>query len=418
MLLRVAIASLFNRKLTVLLTVLSVAVSVAILLGVDHLRSEARNSFSKTVSGVDLIVGARTGQVNLLLYSIFRMGNATNNISWQSYQDLTSRSQVAWSIPISLGDSHRGYRVMGTTSDYFSHFRYGKKQLLAFAQGKPFNGVFDAVIGAEIARELNYQVGQSIVLSHGIGEVSFSKHDDKPFTVVGILKPTGTPVDQTIHVSLEGIEAIHIDWQHGTKIPGKGVSAEQVVNMDLTPKSITAFMLGLKSKLGIFTFQRSVNQYQPEALLAILPGVALSELWQMMGVVEKMLTLISALVLVASLLGMATMLLSSMKERAREIAVLRAMGANPWFIFLLIEMEAILITLVGMVVGAGVLFLGLLATQQWISEHYGLFISMNLFHNSTLYYLGSIIGMAILLALIPAISSYRFALINGLTVNK
>ena len=151
---RLASKSLFNRKGSVALTILAMSVSIFVLLGVEHIRSQTKESFNSTVSGVDLIVGARTGSLNLLLYSVFRIGAPTNNIDWDTYQTIASHSKVAWAIPISLGDSHKGYRVMGTSTDYFKHFSYGKKRQLSFTAGKPFSEVFDVVLGSEVARTL------------------------------------------------------------------------------------------------------------------------------------------------------------------------------------------------------------------------------------------------------------------------
>ncbi|WP_344804011.1 ABC transporter permease [Allohahella marinimesophila] len=416
MLLKVALRSLLNRKATAILTVLSIMVSGFVIFGVEHIRQEAKSSFSRTVSGTDLIVGARTGQLNLLLYSVFRIGNATNNISWQSYQDLAARSDVAWTIPLSLGDSHRGYRVLGTSQDYYEHFRFGRQQALELAEGSSEMGVFGAVLGAEVANKLSYEVGDPIVLSHGTGKVSFSNHTDKPFEVIGILQPTGTPVDQTVHVSLDGIEAIHIDWQNGVKMPGPGISAEQVVERDLTPEAITAFMVGLKSKIATFRFQREVNEYRQEPLLAILPGVALSELWQMMGALENILMVISGLVLVASLLGMSTMLLASMRERQRELAVIRAVGAHPSFVFLLIELEALMLTAAGIAGAIAALWLTLISAQDLFSERYGLFIDLDFMSARVLIIIGIMFAATAVLALIPGLSAYRASLNQGLVV--
>ena len=129
-------------------------------MGVEHIRSQSKQSFNSTVSGVDLIVGARTGSLNLLLYSVFRLGSPTNNIDWETYQQISYNAKVAWSIPISLGDSHKGFRVMGTTTDYFKYFSYGKKRQLEFSRGKPFEHVFDVVLGAQVAKKLGYQLGR------------------------------------------------------------------------------------------------------------------------------------------------------------------------------------------------------------------------------------------------------------------
>lgn len=418
MLLRVAWKSLLNRKTSAVLTILSIAVSIFVLVGVEHIRQEAKNSFNKTVSGVDLIVGARTGQLNLLLYSVFRIGNATNNISWQSYQELAKYRSVAWTIPLSLGDSHRGYRVLGTNQDYFRYFKYGQQKSLIFSQGSQFESVYDAVLGAEVAKKLGYRLGENIVVAHGAGSTSFSNHDDKPFTVVGVLAPTGTPVDQTVHVSLAGIEAIHLGWQNGVKVPGANVSAKQAAEGELTPKTITAFMVGLKSKITTFQIQRQVNQYRQEALMAILPGVALSELWQLMGVVENILLLVSVLVLLASLLGMSTMLLASMRERQRELAVVRAVGAHPSFLFLLVQLEAIILALLGIVLAFIALSTTLALYQNYFSEQYGLFIAANFYSASVLVLIGIVLLATAMLALIPGVSAYRASLNSGLVVRN
>ena len=118
---RLALQSLRNRALTASLTVLAIAFSVMLLLGVEKVRTGARQSFADTISGTDLIVGARSGAIQLLLYSVFRIGNATNNVTWKSYSDIAKRPEVDWIVPISLGDSHHGFRVLGTTPDYFTH---------------------------------------------------------------------------------------------------------------------------------------------------------------------------------------------------------------------------------------------------------------------------------------------------------
>lgn len=416
MLMKLARLSLWNRRGTVLMTWLSLTISIALLLGIDHLRTEAKASFTSTVSGTDLIVGARSGQLNLLLYSVFRIGNATANISWPSYQRIIKHPQIAWSIPVSLGDSHRGYRVMGTNTDYFSYYRYANEQPLVLAQGKPFAGVFETVLGAEVAQKLGYRLGQQIELSHGVGAVSFSQHKDKPFTVVGILARTGTPVDQTVHVSLEAIEAIHLDWQQGAPMPGRQLNAEQALAQDLTPTSITAFMVGLKSRMATFTLQRQINEFKNEPLTAILPGVALAELWQMLGMVENLLLLISLLVLLAALVGMITTLLASMQQRQREMAVLRAAGAHPWYLFALVQLEVLLITLLSMVSASALLFISLALLQDKLAADFGLFISLNIIKLTTLYWAGAIVLLSAILATVPGALAYRKTLADGLTV--
>ncbi len=408
---RLVLKSLFDRKGSVLLSMVAMTVSVFVLLGVEHIRHQAKESFSNTVSGVDLIVGTRTGSINLLLYSVFRLGAPTNNISWSSFKDITSDSNVKWAIPISLGDSHKGFRVMGTTIDYFKHYRYGKKHNLTFKQGIPFAEIFEVVLGYNVAKKLGYQLDDKLVLAHGVVSTSFSLHDDLPFRVVGILAPTGTPIDQTLHVSLEGIEAIHTNWKQGIKIENS-ISRDNLARANLEPKSITAFMLGLNSRIGTFNVQRFINSYSKEPLLAILPGVALSELWQMVGILENTLLLISVLVFFSACLGVSATLLSSMRERRQEIQLLRVIGAPPIFIFLLIEFEALLITVVSIIIGSGVLSIFLFISKSFLVSNFGLHIDVNFLTENAIIICSIILLASICVATIPSYSGYLKATNN------
>ncbi len=414
--LRLALKSLLNRRGTVLLTVFTIAISTALLVGVERLRGEARNSFSSTLSGTDLIVGARSGAVQLLLYSVFRMGEPTANVSWQTYQEIANAPSVAWTVPLSLGDSHRGYRVLGTTDAYFEHYRYGRRQPLGFADGRPFDGVYEAVLGSEVAQKLGYGTGGDIVLAHGIGRVSFANHDDKPFTVVGVLVPTGTPVDRTVHVSLAAIEAIHLDWQSGTRMPGRGISAEQALEHDLTPKSITAFLVGLDNRMAAFALQRQVNEYRAEPLSAILPGVALQQLWSLTGVAENALRIVAACVVVVGLLGMLTALLTTLNERRREMAILRSVGARPRTVLGLLVLEAGALTVAGIALGLLLLYATIAFTRELAASRFGLFLGLGAPGLAELVALAAILVAGLIVGLVPAWLAYRRSLSDGLTI--
>ncbi|MEM7706554.1 MAG: ABC transporter permease [Pseudomonadota bacterium] len=411
-----AIKSLGNRRGTALLTLLSITISVALLIGVNQVRQEARSSFTNTLSGADLIVGARSGSINLLLYSIFRIGNPTGAVSWDSYQKISSRSDVAWTFPISLGDSHRGYRVMGTDENYFAFYRYGGGRGLELADGELFADHGDAVIGAEVAAKLGYEVGTPIVVSHGIGAGSFAEHDDNPFRVAGILARTGTPVDQTVHVTLEGIEIMHgaevADGDHEHDDEAEDGHPAPAIE----PEIITAFVVGMKSRAALFGLQRIINDYRREPLSAIIPGVALTELWGLVSTAETALLVVSGFVVVAGLLGLLTTLLTSMNERRREMAVLRSVGAGPGMIFSLLICEAAILAFLAALAGVAIVHLGLLLSRDLVLEAFGIALTPGLPGMFDLLVVGAVTLAAMLIALVPAWRGYRNSLADGLTV--
>ncbi|EPJ53977.1 MAG: ABC-type antimicrobial peptide transport system permease component [Osedax symbiont Rs2] len=404
--------SINNRRASALLTVFTVAISMLLLLGVERIRTQAKDSFANTISNTDLIVGARSGEVNLLLYSVFRIGNPTNNIDWQSYQQLASEAEVKWSIPISLGDSHRGFRVMGTNTDYFRFYQYGNKQALQFDSGQPFAQLFDTVIGAHVARKLGYTVGSKIITAHGISDKFFPRHDNLPFKVVGILAATGTPVDKTVHLSLAAIEALHSGWNPA----GSTNARKKQQQANFQPEQITAFMLGLKSKIKTFSLQRKINNYPREPLTAIMPGIALHQLWSMMSIAEQALLAISAFVVVAGLLGMLSCLLTSLQERRREMAILRAMGARPKHIFALLVAEATLITAAGISIGVCLLYLLLATAAPVISSRFGINIELASISPHELKLIAIVLFGGMSIGLIPAFRAYRQSLADGMTI--
>ncbi len=424
-LLHIAASSAWNRRGTLALVVLSMALATALLLTLERLRSDIRSSFALAVSGTDLVVGARTGPVQLMLYAVFRVGGATNNIRMDSVRAITANRAVAWTVPISLGDSHRGRPVLGTTPEYFSRFAYGEKQALVLAQGRAFSGTLDglyeAVLGAEVARSLGYTLGQRITLAHGLAGLEGAlarEHGDKPFTVVGVLAATGTPVDRTVHISLQAIEAIHLDWAGGAPLPaaaGINIGAGDARKFDLEPKQVTALLVGLKNRVAVFNVQRFVNNYEAEPLLAVLPGVALDELWAIVGLGEQALLLMSGLVAAVSLASLVAVVLAGLNERRRELAVLRAVGAGPRHVLLLLAAEGALITGLGALLGAAVAALAVWAAGPWVQQRFGVSLQAGLPTAAQWALFAAVLAAGMLASLVPGLRAYRLSLADGLS---
>jgi putative ABC transport system permease protein len=414
-LITLAARSAWNRRFVLALVVASIALSSFLLMGIERIRQDVRENFAQAVSGTDLIVGARTGPVQLLLYSVFRIGNATSNIRWTSAQALAQHRVVAWMVPLSLGDSHRGFAVLGTTPDYFVHFKHGDKQPLRLSEGRAFEGLYDVVLGADVARRLGYSLGQRLVLAHGDGALAANDHADKPFVVTGILAPTGTPVDRTLHVSLQAIEALHADWVAGARLPGMALSAEAAAQRDLTPRSVTAVLLGLRNRAAVFSVQREVASFRDEPLLAILPGVALDELWDVVALGERGLQAMSALVAVVSLGGLMAVILAGLNERRRELAILRAVGAGPRQMLWLLALEGGLVTLAGVAIGVLGCWAAVALLSGWIQGQFGLTLQAAPPGAPEWRLIGALMAGGWLASLVPGWRAYRLSLADGLS---
>lgn len=414
----IAWKSLQNRRLATFLTVLSMTLSLVLLMVVERVQRAAYDGFTQTVSGVDLIVGARSGPLQLVLYSVFNMGQATQNVSMESYNEIRSKPEVDWTIPYSLGDGHRGFRVVATNIDFFKHYQFRSKEKIQLDSGKTFENLFDVVIGADVARTLNYQVGSPVVVAHGstTGD-AIQKHEDKPFQVVGIMKPTGTPLDRALYISLEAMEAIHLDWQSGSApAKGKEIEAQQISPEMVKPRAITSFFLRTKNRIDTLRLQRWINEYKDEPLLAAIPGVVLSELWQTLSSIEQVLKGISFLVMAVGLMSMLIALMTSLNERRREMSILRALGASLKHVLGLIMLETFLLSGLAIILACVTKVTLEILLGPWVQSHYGLYLQSPTFSSTEVVYMVIMMLSALLISFIPAISAMKSALKDGLSL--
>jgi putative ABC transport system permease protein len=415
---RLALKSLANRRLTTFLTTFSIALSAALLLSVERARRAAEEGFTQTISQTDLIVGARTGPLNLILYTVFNLGSPTNNISWKTYQELKENPNIDWTIPYSLGDGHHGFRVVGTNADFYEHYRFRGDKKIEFQQGARADGLWDVVLGSEVAVALKYSLGQKVVVAHGVTHSEgIILHDDKPFYVVGILKPTGTALDRSLYITLEGLEAIHLDWSGGAMpTKDKMIAASAIEKENIKVQQITAFFLRTKSRVETLRLQREINTYAAEPLLAIIPGVTLAELWQGLGYLVQILKFISWMVVAVGLVAMLVALLTGLNERRREMAILRALGAKPWKIIALLVFESTSLAFLGIVAGAlGQLFVFWIL-QTWLERQFGLYLVGSWLESKEVLELLAMLCLGSLIGLVPAFRAMNLALKDGLNV--
>lgn len=415
--LSLTLKSLLNRKFSASLTVASIAVGIFLLLGVERIREITQKGFEGTISQTDLIVGARGAPLQILLYSVFHIGNPLNNVRYSSFEKYSKHPEVKWAIPISLGDSHRGFRVIGTQSTFFEHIKTGAKKSLAFKEGRGFSTLFEVVIGAEVAQRLKYSTGKKIVLTHGVDVTNSFQHENTPFEVVGVLEATGTPFDKSLFVSLGAIEAIHEGWESG--VPrGKESTSDTLIQKEWQPKAITAFFVGLKSRMSVFKVQSEVNNDSLEPLTAFMPGITLRDLWSTLGKAELAFKIVGILVLVTNLLTLLLLLLTSMAERRREMAIYRALGAGPFFMGRLLLVESLFLSLSGIFIGYSALAILFYVFQSYLEQLLGFQIPVLSLSATEGVYLICVLFGAFLIALVPAVMSYRQSLSDGLIVKS
>ena len=414
--------SAWSRRHALAMVALSVSVSVLILLGVQQLRHDARQSFTQALSGVDLIVGPRGSASELMLYSVFQVGRPSRNMAHEAYVALRALPQVRWAVPVQLGDTYRGFPVLGTTPELFEVFQTQGARL-QWAQGRPFadpqadaGAVVEAVLGAQVAARHGLSVGDRLVLTHGRSDGLAPDHADQPFTVVGVLQATGAPIDRNVIISLQGFEALH----QGMGAPGlpwlEGVGAAPTVaeRAALVPRELTAVWVGLHARTEVFSARRGIERLPQDSLMAVLPGVALDELWQVVKLAENALLAIGVLVAVSGMLSVAAVLMVGLSARRKELAVLRALGATPLALLGLVWLEALCVCLLGMLGGLVLHGLGLWALQDLLRTELGIAVQWGWPTAEVAWSLAGLVLAAWLAASVPALRAYRLSLVDGL----
>ncbi len=447
--------ALWHRRLSVALTVVTLALSVALFLSVSRLQTAAKTSFLQTVSGIDLIVAPRDSDVNVLLYSVFGIGAPSSVLSAEVLETIRQDSDVAWIVPAALGDTHRGFQVLGTTPDFFDKLRLAEGARLTWAQGHSFEQAQQLVLGAEVARRLGYGLGQRLILNHGQGEAltQAARHQERPFTVVGVMAATGTPFDRRLYVSLADFDSLHEARfltdrrtgaepeaaEHAAADPEEarneearneearneearneearneeagepGVESHHQSAASFAFVGLNAPSLALRAQAR-FQRQDASNQ---QSLTAVIPGLSLARLWGLIGQAEAALRLISMLVLAVALLGLAAMLVANLNERRREMAIFRALGARPRDIAGLLLAEAAVVGCLGLAVGLAVTQAASAALAGLVAARFGLALAVAWPSVNEFLALAAIFCAALIAGLIPAGLAYRQTLSDGL----
>jgi putative ABC transport system permease protein len=411
-----SLKSFRNRKFISFLCILSISLSLSLFLIVEKLRSGIEEGFTNSISNADLIVGARSGPLQLLLYTVFHMGSPTNNIRMESYEQIKKHAAVDWTIPISLGDSYKGFRVVATNKNFLDHYQFHGDRKLKLSEGKWSEGVFDVVLGAKVADKLKHKLNDPVVLSHGISEEAIFNHEKTPFRVTGILSPTGTPVDKSLFITLYGMEAVHLGWENG--FPSQDINPEKFKKENLQTEQLTSFILRTKNRIALLGLQRFIGSDEGEALSAIIPAVTLTELWGMLDQLESAFLGVSFFVVVIGFLTILISLYMSLDQRQREMAILRSVGVSAKEITLLLLVEATILSIIGTLLGLILQYFILFSIGPIIEAQYSLLIPIAAPSARELVIVGGFAILGSLFGLVPAIKAYRNSLAHGLQVKS
>jgi len=382
-LLQLAWSYLRARPLGTLLNVLLLALGVGTIGFVVIVNEQIGASLNRDARGIDLVVGAKGSPIQLILSGIFHLDAPTGNIPLAAAQALARDPQVRRVIPLSLGDSHRGFRIVGTSPDYVA--LYGA----TIGSGRLWKDEMEAVLGSTVAARTGLAIGDRFAGAHGLGEGG-GEHGDAAYTVVGVLQPTGTVIDRLVLVDTASVWHVHDTGHAGSG--GKGG--------DDGDRQVTLLLVQYATPLAAASLPRRINA--ETSLQAASPAHESARLFRMLGVGADVIRAFGGIVLATAALSLFIALYHALNERAYDIAVLRTLGAHPTGIALMLMLEAVLLALAGGVLGL-VLAHGLVAVLAWwMAEQESLAISAWAFSGGELWLLVPAFVAAALAALLPS----------------
>jgi putative ABC transport system permease protein len=387
-----ALKSLRHKALSTTLNLMLMAIGIAMMTFVLSASRQLEDSALRDAQGIDLVVGAKGSPLQLILSSVYHIDIPTGNIPLAAQAQLTQNRMVKKVIPLALGDSYKGFRIVGTNPDYIAH--YGG----AISGGKLFDAPLQAVFGAQAAARTGVTIGAKFSGSHGLAQGG-ENHADAPFTVVGILKPTGTVLDRLVLTPVESVWRVH-EIMHGIDVNDK----EEKAAMD-EERELTALLVQYASPLAAITMPRFINS-QGE-LQAAQPAFESAKLFRMLDVGVDVLRGIAALVLLSAAVSMFVALYNALEERKTDLAILRTLGAPPMKLLLLLLAEGLTLAMAGALLGWGLGHVAVEALGQVLSQDQNLSLSGWVVAPDEAWLALAALGVGLAAALVPALRAYR-----------
>lgn len=419
---KIAWRSIQQRSLASTLTAVSMALGVALVVAVLVIHGVIDKSFRRSAQGYDLIIGPKGSRLDLVLNTVYHMGRPVGTIPYRYYTELADQrfaAEVETAVPICMGDSFSGFRVIGTNPDMFDKLEYLDGQKYTFQPGGrnfDWNAPFEAVVGATAARKTGMKVGDTFRPVHG---ESGEGEEHQPFTVVGILEPTGTPIDRAFFINIKGFYTLHT-VEAAEEKPGSGAASSESAQAPEKAQAASASHHGEdEQKISAVLVVTQKNDYQramafPRRVVeeldvqAVAPAEEIDRLFRgLVGDIQVVLLILAVLIVVVAGIGIMVSIYNSMNDRRREIAIMRALGARRSTVMAVILVESILLALGGGAIGV-LLGHGLTgALAPIIAERTGVVVSALHFQTNELILIPGLIALASAVGYLPAVIAYR-----------
>jgi putative ABC transport system permease protein len=383
--LRLAFANLREHFLTTALSIMLLSIGVGMVSFVISVSEQLNDRFTRDIRGIDMVVGAKGSPLQLILSAVYQIDNPTGNIPLEEVANIQKHPLVKYSIPLSYGDSYKGFRIVGTDTLYLSHFA------AHFHSGAAWQKSMQVVLGSAVAERLEMRLGDQFHGTHGFDEGGHD-HEELHYDVVGVLEPTNTVADRLILTSTESVWEIHHEQDGQPEEEGEVAQ-------------ITALLIKFKSPMGIMQVPRFINERT--SMQAAIPAIEINRLYELMGIGFSTLQAMGVLMMLIAALSVFISLLNSLKERKYELALMRSLGASPSKLFTLVVQESLLLCLCGYIFGIILGRVAIMTLSTFGEEQFHFSVSQSGVSTIEIWLLPLTLCVGFVAAIIPAIRAYR-----------
>jgi putative ABC transport system permease protein len=396
---KISVKNLLNKRLTNGLSILLMALGVGIISIILALSTQLNDQFNNNIKGIDMVIGAKGSPLQLILSSIYQIDAPTGNINFSEAKAISKNPFIKKAIPISIGDSYAGYRIIGTDSSYLQHYK------TEFEIGKIFEKPLQCVIGAILAAKLNLKIGDKLKTVHGLDDEG-DKHDDHGYVITGILKPNNSVLDQLIITPLESVWEMHKEANNKkSALEILEEPSEQKQKNDSDSREITALLVKFRNPMGLMTIPRNINANTN--MQAALPAIEINRLLSLMGIGIETFKWISFLIIFVSAISVFVSLYNSLKERKYELALMLSIGASRFKLFKLLLFEGLFIGILGYLLGFIFYKIGLFLMSSLSEQNFHYQFNISNFQNYDFYIMLACIGISVVAAAVPSFRIYK-----------